>query len=219
MSRRQPRKRAATKQLRAGEAKGDPRIWKVSGTVTDNDAPAGKLMLRRHFMTKYHAEGRAIVLDCCQAGGVLWRTLRREFDVTYWGVDRIAKRGRLAVDSSRLLLASSLPYDVIDVDTYGSPWQHWKNMLPNIVRPTTVFLTLGNAGGIASIDSAVIEAVGLRKMSRLPAQALRWKLDQIAVESCLALCYHYGVRIVEAQQVYPPARNARYYGLRVVPPK
>jgi hypothetical protein len=82
-----------------------------------------------------------------------------------------------------------------------------------------VFLTLGNAGGIASIDSAVIEAVGLRKMSRLPAQALRWKLDQIAVESCLALCYHYGVRIVEAQQVYPPARNARYYGLRVVPPK
>jgi hypothetical protein len=137
--------------------------------------------------------------------------------VTYWGVDRLPQRGRLKIDSSRLLLAQSLPYDVVDVDTYGSPWQHWKNLLPNIVKPTTVFLTLGQAGGITAVDSAVIKAVGLQKMSRTIPQALRWKLDQVAVESCLSMCYHYGVRIAEAQEVYPPGHNARYFGLHLIP--
>jgi hypothetical protein len=196
----------------------------MSGAAkVDNASPAGKLALRRYFLDKYHSATviepavHPVVLDCCQAGGVLWSTLRDEYDVTYWGVDRVAKRGRLAVDSARLLTSPGLPYDVIDIDTYGSPWQHWKNLLPNLVKPATVFLTLGRAGGITSVDSAVIESLGLGRMKASIPQSLRWKLDQMAVDSCLAMSYIYGVKIEDAQEVISQSKNARYFGLRVIP--
>lgn len=206
-------------ELKMRKAKGRAGFER-SPTTSDNADVEPKLDLRRHFLTKYLPTGRkAVVLDCCQAGGLLWRTLRTEYAVTYWGVDRVPRKGRLAIDSARLLLAPSLAYDVVDVDTYGSPWQHWSNLLPNVARPMIVFLTLGRAGGIKSVDSAVLRAVGLHRMSRMPPQALRWKLDHIAVESCLALCYRYGVRIVETMEVDPPSPNARYFGLYIEPTK
>jgi hypothetical protein len=184
----------------------------------DNASPEGKLHLRRYFLKKYHAATKPVVLDCCQAGGVLWSALRDEFEVKYLGVDRVGKKGRLAIDSARLLMLPGLPYDVIDVDTYGSPWQHWKNLLPNLAQPTTVFLTLGKAGGLTSVDSAVIQSLGLQRMKRAIPQALRWKLDQLAVDSCLSLAYHYGIKINEALECIPPSTNARYFGLRLEPP-
>jgi hypothetical protein len=183
----------------------------------DNRTLDGKLMLRRHFLEKYHADTKAVVLDCCQAEGRIWGQLRGEFSVKYWGVDRVAQHGRMAIDSVRLLAQPSLPYDVIDVDTYGSPWRHWETMLPNLVKPVSVFLTLGQmASNLANVDSIVLKAVGL-KMSRAVPSALRWRLDQLAVDSCLAIAYSYGVQIIEAQEVLPVTKNARYFGLRLQP--
>lgn len=191
----------------------------MSGERVENASPESKLQLRRHFLRKYHSDRPTFprVLDCCQADAVLWSQLRQEFNVHYWGVDRVAKRGRLAIDSVRLLASPSLAYDVIDVDTYGSPWQHWKTMLPNIRKPTTVFLTLGRAGGLTSVDGAVLEALGLSRMRCPIPQALRWKLDGLAVGACLAQAHAWGLKISEAVEVVPPSRNARYFGLHLHP--
>lgn len=183
----------------------------------DNAETDGKLALRRHFLERYHADRQTAVIDCCQAEARLWSELRHEFDVRYWGVDRVAKKGRLAIDSVRLLAQPNLPYDVIDVDTHGSPWQHWKTMLPNIRKPTSVFLTLGKAGGLTSVDSAVLDALGLSRLRTPIPNALRWKLDGLSVGACLAQALTWGLKISEAVECYPPAPNARYFGLHVHP--
>lgn len=203
--------------------------WEKTGlngtTMTDNDDPSVKLYLRRYFLQKYHAEteGAGVVLDCCQGEAVLWTPLRREFPhLRYVGVDRKPKKGRLFLghgshgDSARLLQAPGLPYDVIDVDTYGSPWNHYMTMLPNIIKPTTVFLTLG-ALNITAVDNHSVSALGI-KFSRAVPHTLRARLRDLALDACLAKSYHYGVRIIEAQEVLPPGLNARYFGVRLQPP-
>jgi hypothetical protein len=92
---------------------------------TDNHDPRAKLELRRYFLRKYHGDGLARVLDCCQGSGLLWGTLRQEFECeSYWGLDLKRKPGRLSIDSSRVLAQPGWPQDVIDIDTYGSPWKH-----------------------------------------------------------------------------------------------
>jgi hypothetical protein len=193
--------------------------WTIrTNHVEDNAVLESKLALRRHFLRKYHMAQTPAVLDCCQADAAIWSTLRAEFSVRYWGVDRVAKSGRLAIDSVRLLGQRGLPYDVIDVDTYGSPWQHWQAMLPNIVKPTTVFLTLGRMGTtLATIDSAVLHALGLRTLRTNIPKAILWKMERIAVPACLALAHEWALKISEAVEVYPPAPRARYFGLHVHP--
>lgn len=190
-----------------------------SHSKSDNAHLDGKLKLRRHFLDTYHAAGQPRVLDCCQATGLLWTQLRQEYKVKYLGVDRVPEKGRLAIDSVRMLGTPNLPYDVIDVDTYGSPWRHYKTLLPNLTRPTTVFLTLGwgNGGGMSSVDGIVMQMVGLGRASRLPPKALQWRLDRFAVDACLSMSYLYGVRIIEAREVVPSSKNARYFGLHLNP--
>lgn len=203
------------------------RLEEADRVPVDNDAKDAKLYLRRYFLDKYHhasrfdhvdGHRRPNVLDCCQAEGVLWGELRRDYDVRYLGVDRTVKKGRLAMDSTRILAFPRLPYQIIDVDTYGSPWRHWDTLLPNLIGPTTVFLTLGRIGGsLATVDAAVMQALGLDRLSRKPPQTLRWKIDKEAVASCFARCYHYGVRILEAQEVLPAPKSARYFGVHLIP--
>jgi len=184
---------------------------------TDNASPSGKLALRRYYLDRYHKGETPVVLDCCQAEAKLWTTLRQEYTVKYWGVDKVAKKGRLAIDSTRLLNRKGLPYDVIDVDTYGSPWAHWVTMLPNLIKPTTVFLTVGRAGGIAAIDKAVLDALGLTTVAAHIPRALWWKLAEVALEACLSKCYLYQIIITEAHEVIPESTNARYFGFRLTP--
>ena len=183
----------------------------------DNANASGKLTLRRYVHDRYHRDTTPVVLDCCQAEMKLWGTLRQEYDVRYWGVDKVKKPGRLTIDSTRLLNKRGLPYDVIDVDTYGSPWVHWVTMLPNLVKPTTVFLTVGRVGAITAIDRAVLDALGLLKVAAHIPRSLWWKLSELALDACLAKSYHYQVHNTEALEVIPESPNARYFGFRLQP--
>ena len=51
-----------------------------TGTKTDNHSPGAKLLLRRHFLEKYHAAKPPRVLDCFQGSSLLWLRLGREFE-------------------------------------------------------------------------------------------------------------------------------------------
>ena len=107
---------------------------------TDNKCLAEKIAVRKHFLRKFHPDN-AKVFDCCQGAGLIWKTIRQEIPVdSYWGVDLKARAGRVAMDSVGIL-RRKLTDNVIDVDTYGEPWEHWLTMLPNVKQPTTVFLT------------------------------------------------------------------------------
>ena len=181
----------------------------------DNDRLASKLALRRYFLTRYHGHGDARVLDCCQGDGVIWRRLRTEFPVAgYWGVDSKAKKGRVQIQSERILVQPGWTQNVIDVDTYGSPWKHWLGILANMGPAATVFLTLGVAGPLLNNQgTAAIDAVGLRFSRRLPIGIGR-RLAGYLTMAMLALPLKRGLRIVECMEG-APGLHARYFGMRL----
>jgi hypothetical protein len=186
----------------------------------DNGALGTKLALRRHFLRRFHAAQPPRVFDACQATGVLWSRLRAEFPVaSYWGVDLTPKRGRLTIDSTRVLAQPGWDFDVVDIDTYGSPWAHWAALLPNLRAPATVFLTIGTTQYSGSVCAAARDVLGLGGFAargvRLPISFGR-KLSALAVDYCLALTYTYRVRVVRAVEA-PPAGSARYFGLHIEP--
>lgn len=185
---------------------------------TDNHNPAVKLRLRQYFLSKYHADGSAKVLDCCQAGGVMWTTLRRTHPVaSYWGVDMKPKKGRLQIDSVRILQQPGLSQNVIDIDTYGSPWKHWVAMLPNLWQPTTVFLTIGSTMFKGATDAAVLKMLGCEfRGCKLP-NAFLGKLDAIGVDYALSAGSGF-CKIIEAVESVSTG-NARYIGVHLVPKK
>jgi len=184
----------------------------------DNHDLRAKLELRRHFLRKYHGDGSPIhVLDCCQGDGLLWKQLRKEFPVaSHWGPDLKTKKGRLKLDSVRVLGQSGWPQNVIDIDTYGSPWKHWSAMLPNVVRPITVFMTDGfGRQQQSALDRYVFLCVGLLPLyPKLPAMFRRlFIFRDFYLAGCIAKS---GLSIIEAVEAVSTA-DTRYIGVRLEP--
>lgn len=193
----------------------------MASTKTDNHDPTAKLELRRYFLRKYHGAGDPPnVLDCCQGSGLIWNTLRKEFDLAgYWGLDVKPKPGRLKLDSVRVLQQAGWPQNVVDIDTYGSPWKHWLGMQLAITKPITVFLTIGKvilAAGGRSLSKQEMIALGMT-FKNLPS-GFGPKLGGIATSYLLPACCDYGKMIIEAVEAVSDG-NARYIGVRVEPCK
>jgi hypothetical protein len=188
---------------------------------TDNHSLAAKLDLRRFFLSRFHRNQPPIVFDCCQGSGKLWGQLRREFAIArYWGVDLKPKPGRLKVDSSRIVGQPGFRADVVDIDTYGSPWTHWLNLLGNLRTPATVFLTIGfiRAGGGGNTSAAERNAIGAT-FSRLecPPSLLASPVLRAHIRArMLAHPLTLGFRIVSAMEA-PAGRSATYLGIRLEP--
>jgi hypothetical protein len=187
------------------------------GTKTDNHNPAGKLALRRYFLERYHRDGSATVFDCCQGGGIMWKELRKNIKVaSYWGVDLKPKKGRLSIDSVRIL-EQGISQNVIDVDSYGSPWKHWRKILPRLQGPTTVFLTIGSTMHRGATDDAVLEILGCKFENRSIPTSFYGRLDDIGINAALCWGESYATlhEVVEAIS----DGNARYIGVHLRPKK
>jgi hypothetical protein len=184
---------------------------------TDNHDPRAKLLLRRYFLDKYHAEGNADVLDCCQAGGFLWTELRTTHKVArYWGVDLKPKKGRLKIDSERILQQSGWPQNVIDIDTYGSPWKHWVAILKSLPRAVTVFLTIGNQNSTAmSPNSHGANVLGMNFPPSTPQSISGVIARKHDVDYALAYALK-SAKIIECVEASSTG-NARYIGVRLEP--
>jgi hypothetical protein len=181
-------------------------------TRTDNHDPAAKLALRAYYLRTYHADTEPLIFDACQGSGLLWSELRKTFRVRYWGVDVKPRPGRLRIESQRVLAQPDLPFDVVDIDTYGLPWEHWRVLLPNITRPTTVFLTLGILPNTPA-PRDLLAAAGLDRLPRLPG-ALRMRLCARLTPYALDLARRAGLAITDAREAVSGG-HARYYGLRL----
>ena len=192
----------------------------------DNSTLIPKLLLRRYFLDKYHGDGRdqINVLDCCQGERVIWRRLEREYHLdSYWGVDEKHKRGRLQIDSVKILAQAGWEQNVIDIDTYGSPWNHWVALLPRVTRPLTVFLTIGRSGlgpKRAKIPQIALTAMGLTFEGISVMSALTGQFFDMHIQYCLHLATKYDVRLVEAVEAYMEPMNqwrVPYVGVRLEP--
>lgn len=184
---------------------------------TDNHNPEAKLALRRYFLEKYHADGSATVFDGCQGGGVMWTAIRRTHPVaSYWGVDVKPKKGRVKIDSARVLQQPGLTQNVIDVDTYGSPWKHWLALLPNLVKATTVFLTIGQNKMVGGFQGAPPkELVAVLGIPERTPPSISAKLWDLAAQALLAQAEK-ACTITEAVESVSRG-NARYIGVRLEP--
>lgn len=201
---------------------------------TDNRNLDAKLEVRRHFLRKYHSQPGAVVrvLDCCQGDGLIWDRLRSEFPVaSYWGVDVKPKRGRLAVKSERVLAQPGWRQDVIDVDTYGTPWTHWLAMLPNLKRGpflrddvsgVTVFLTLGRGVNAPVLSKIEVDALGLGDLSlKLTGSlsSLVTALSAMAPRYVLARASEHGLKVVEIamteSKTGTTGGGGEYWGVRL----
>lgn len=184
---------------------------------TDNHNPKVKLDLRRYFLKKYHTEKPPRVFDCCQGGGVMWTTLKNEFVIeNYWGVDLKPQKGRLKIDSVRIL-QQGISENVIDVDTYGAPWKHWLAIVASVKQPTTVFLTIGKvilAAGGRSLSKDESRLIGLPPSS---PPGFGPSVLYLCVDAMLAKAKQFAT-IVEAVEAVSTG-NARYIGVRLEPIK
>lgn len=194
----------------------------MSQTKTDNANLPAKLALRRHFLDKYHRDTPPRVMDCCAGSGVIWSSLRREYEVaSYWAIDVKAKRGRMQLDSSRVLQLQGWQEDVIDVDAYGSPWQHWLNILQTVDHPVTVFLTIGQV--MTGLPKIVQRALGVEGLENLqPGHAtklfdprveyrLEFGLSYLLTMSCVNRTIH----LEYAARARTSGQSAAYVGVRL----
>lgn len=189
----------------------------LSPTKTDNGDLSAKLYLRRYFLDKYHGQEPIRVMDCCQGDAMIWRRLRKEYNVeTYFGIDVKPCTGRIKLDSVRVLRQTGWPENVIDVDTYGSPIKHLRAIVQNIDKPLTVFLTYGMVliGGGQNLDQSARDLFGLDKLKLAPpmtaiANLLYKHISLLMTRACN------GVNIIEGQRV--TGRHVHYVGLRMQP--
>lgn len=191
-----------------------PRMTDLTGDtrLTDNKCMAEKIAVRLHFLRKYHV-GNAKVFDACQGAGLIWKNIRQEFDVkSYWGVDLKAQKGRVAMDSVDVLRRKIVD-NVIDVDTYGEPWQHWLTMLPNISQPTTIYLTWPS---LCSINmSSIVKQFVFGGQLQMPP-SLFGKLWDHANACLLTAPERHGLEIVECMESVNKTPS-RYIGIHVRP--
>jgi len=192
----------------------------------DHGDLAAKLALRRQMLASYHGDGAPFrVLDACQGAGTIWGALRVDFPAArVTGLDRKAKAGRLRMDSVRLLASGRWDFDVIDVDTYGSPWRHWEALLATARRPVLVFLTHGQAGvpAASNVPREVSAAMGLDGLRRLPPTlrntvGTKFGASYVLVRGVRASA----VAVTAACQTQSRRGHGlavtRYYGLRLEP--
>ena len=188
----------------------------------DNTNTPCKLAIRRHFLDKYHTADAPNVLDCCQGERRIWNRLEQEYELAgCWGVDKKFKRGRIKIDSIKILGQAGWPQNVIDIDVYGGPWGHWFALLPNVERPITVFLTMGYAGkggAVTRLERSALNALGMGSIGSISKiTVLNRPLIPMSIPYCLAAARNYGLQVVEAAEAMTTEYEYRhrYMGVRL----
>ena len=157
-------------------------------------------------------KGKTISVADCFSGEreSIWTQLRKEFRIEYLALDLKHKERRLVMDSLRYLQNPNWRHDVIDLDAYGSPWQHWKEVL-NHGTSCVVFLTVG-AVAFKRQKIQSLEAIGLNFPVPL---GLHNGLVNMTLEYNLAACLE-KFTVEKALEAENPHGTSRYFGVRIV---
>jgi hypothetical protein len=118
---------------------------------TDNHAITEKVELRKLVIREAGLEP-CRVLDLFAGEGNVWTEMRRQAVKVsaYTPVDRDSRQpGQIKAKINPRFVAAMAQnnglarFNVIDVDTYGEPWEIWHELLNRITTTTAVFLTRG----------------------------------------------------------------------------
>ncbi len=177
---------------------------------TDNAHIEDKLVLRKYFLNKYTHPSFSVI-DCCAGSGHIWNVLRSEYTCKYWGMDVKSQNGRLRVKSERVLSSGAIA-DVIDIDTYGSPWKHWFNVLPFIDQEVIIFLTIGSTH-TGNQQKEALHHSHLEFSTMKCPPTLSAKMRQYITDCCISKVREYGLFINEGQRI--KHSRVEYIGLYI----
>lgn len=180
-------------------------------TKTDNHNLAAKLALRRNLLSGMDGFS---VMDCFSGESeAIWKTLRKEYNLAdYLALDIKRKKGRLKIDSFKVLQGQRWTHDVIDLDAYGSPWDHFGEVLKSDRHKLlVVFLTIGTTM-MGNLSKWALIAMGVPANTPI---GMHRQLSDYSVSSCLSECYKYGWIPVSAHEALNPGGNARYIGIQL----
>lgn len=210
------------------------RRWPVRHHVpVETSNLAGKLEIRRRLLSAF-PKGRPItVLDCCAGErGEIWKRLRREFPgkIKYMGLDRkTVGRGVVPFDSARWLREVAWSADVVDIDTYGEPWELYRAAVDRGLERLVVFLTYGfnSRGCLGPMSKTLCELSGIpgcwvkRLVKNTPGGICDWSQSprnfrDMLVRGALAYPLGRGYRIKRCLQICcGPNLSTFYWGLRL----
>jgi hypothetical protein len=153
-----------------------------------------QVLLRRHFVDRYHREGAVRVLDCAGNAAVWDRLALKRME--YFGYDA----GRAAAEGAALDLGL-VEADIVDVGG-GDPWGSYADVLDGFAgRALTVFLLIPDTAlrlkdGLARY---VLDRVGA------PIDWSRWEgpgFDSLVMRAGLSYALDSGFAVEDAQAVY-----------------
>jgi len=182
----------------------------------DNGMLGAKLDLRRWLIQRVLEEGKGLhVLDCCAGDRVLWKRLEREWKPdSYVGLDIKRKPAPvLKADSVRWLRSMPLKATLVDVDTYGEPWKHWRTLLrANWTHDRIgVCLTMGNGGkAMGALGNAALKALGIPTTWRKRLPPACDARREAAVDACMYLAVELGCTVLDTREAGGANRWTRY---------
>jgi hypothetical protein len=114
------------------------------------------------------------VLDLYSGEGRIWQAMREHFTVAaYTPVDKKPRQPgaiRMTVDGRTAQAFDPKKFNVIDIDSYGEPWEVWNALQDRISSPTAVFFTYGHVGlGSIQISNYLKRANGIPQDWNIPS--------------------------------------------------
>ena len=179
---------------------------------TDNRSLPTKIALRRWLLDRMgFIEVR--VLDTCTGLGRIWQAMEDHVTIRQWTRCDIKPRraGTLALSATGALEKFNLaPYNVVDIDPYGEPWEPFRAFLRRFSRPTALFLTHGHVMN-AQVANSNLAAVGLPTNWPIPRTPA---LSAFVAGQCLSIAHDHAAIRYAAQVTLP---RVSYYALGLEP--
>jgi hypothetical protein len=180
---------------------------------TNNSNLTLKIELRR---TVLRAAGfpSLRILDLFAGGGEIWNPLCREFKTAaYMPCDvKPQMPGTLKANVTPLFVEALAGgnFNVVDIDTYGEPWEIWAAVASRLRRPAAIFLT-HRVVGMGQTSHFALETMGIPR---------RWPVPVKPQLARFAGCYFLipsfaGLEVRRAWNAQ--AGNAAYFGLLAAP--
>jgi hypothetical protein len=157
------------------------------------------------------------VLDLYSGEGRIWTAMRQLFQVvSYTPVDEKPRQPgtiKMKVDARTVKAFKIENFNVLDIDSYGEPWGIFEAVLPQIVKPTAVFLTYGMGNMGPRVRNIVISKF-LRQACGIPPD---WDIpaDKNLARFLSRLYLHRKLAGRKARCLSVENENVGYYGVLI----
>jgi len=183
--------------------------------VSDSQQFKAKVDLRLKLLRQYAEAGHKLnVMDCCAGKRAIWKQIGQKVDLdSYMGFDIMASEvNNIICDSIRWLKDVGISGNVVDVDTYGLPWTHYRAIYQAKWPESEILVFLTASLGCESgLTTGELEAIGIPDDWRGQLPTISWELRDAVVAACIHSCREGAVRVKSGSMVTLSGNSSRDY--------